>query len=823
MIILIMIVAAAARLIALDSLPPGILYDTSSNGVSVLNILYNGERPFFINYMGAPEPLILYLQAVSVWIFGATPFALRIVTALASIASVGALYACAHEFVRDRRIALVASFALAVSLELMHFARFGQRATLVPLVEPLLLYFTWRGWRNGSGRDFVAAGVVLGISLYTYLSALMLPIILAILWVHQFFFARARWQGRFKPAFVLVAVSAIIALPRVLFQLMYPSVAFFRASQVSLFQNPEVQKLGLGRVILERLIEYAKMFGVDWQGGSFKQPLFEPLLFVFFLVGVAICLIRWKRLEWFWAPVALTIMFLPDLLGANEPIPNRYRTVGIIAPAFFLVGAGAITLLDVLRPRRSAYRFGSALLVLLLVVSGARAFYTYFVDYPAGRSTNDETAGFYTSGIEVAEAAWIAQQTDPVYLPLNEYARPPTHYLVGARAGRLRSALRPDGSLDPSASASSAWVVLPLDNLRPRTEGLIYVHDPSSYVLIKNATVYVLPPTVQGKPTVEARLAARQPNQVIRDRSGAVVANAYRIDVSNTPFEFSPLQQKPIQMSEGIELMNMELGTSRIQPGEIIPLSLSWRISHTTADNDGIFVHLIDTKEEVVANADVLPVLNAYPTYLWKPGEIVPTHHQIKVPARTQPGKYTVEIGMVNGMNQDRLDVLDAQGKPVDSRVIVGTVKVAPRKPIAYNPSHVQNANFGGQVMLTGYDLQRTDAPGVFRVSLYWQSLAEMPRDEHLFVHVLDGSDKIVAQADHEPQNGNYPTSIWDVGENVRDDFTIVLPGDIPPGNYRVQVGWYDLETGTRLARTDATNPLETDAVILSSPLEVTH
>jgi hypothetical protein len=62
-------------------------------------------------------------------------------------------------------------------------------------------------------------------------------------------------------------------------------------------------------------------------------------------------------------------------------------------------------------------------------------------------------------------------------------------------------------------------------------------------------------------------------------------------------------------------------------------------------------------------------------------------------------------------------------------------------------------------------------------------------------VHVTDPQGNILAQADAQPLGGRYPTSAWSVGDTVVDEHVL----RVPPGDHRVAVGLYLLETGRRL------------------------
>ncbi len=133
--ILVLLVAALTHWFALDAVPPGIKYDTTSLGVYALNVLYNGAHPFYVNPSGAPEPLMVYLQSVAIFFFGASTFTLRFLSATYGVIVVALLYALAKEMTRDYRIALIAAFTLAVAVEPINVMRTGVRATLVPLIE----------------------------------------------------------------------------------------------------------------------------------------------------------------------------------------------------------------------------------------------------------------------------------------------------------------------------------------------------------------------------------------------------------------------------------------------------------------------------------------------------------------------------------------------------------------------------------------------------------------------------------------------------------------------------------------------------------------
>ncbi len=808
----VLLIAAWARLYALETMPPGMHYDLASKGVYALDILWNDARPFFIRVAGAPEPLMIYLQAASVWLLGPSITALRLVSALAGILSVALLYALAYQVTRDRRLALVAALALASSPELVHNTRMGLRFTLVPCIQAAVLWFFWRSWQSRTRCDSVWTGIFLGLGFYTYLSALLLPLVVLSLWLYQFWIKRLPWREHLSTIVWTLFMATLVALPRLVFQWQYPQMASLRASQVSILQNPALASSGLGMIILTRLVEYVKMFGIEWQTSAFARPLFDSFLCVIFLLGWGVCLWRWRHLEWFWAPLTLVMMLLPDLLAASEPALNRFRLIGIFVPTFFCVGVGACWILDQVRQRWRVW--GYVALGVVLLGNAARGLGNYFI-LGAADLAPSEVTDFNVNRTDLLIAEWIVQQRMPVYLPLNTYARPPMHFGIGTRAPRLQG-----GCIEQIPE--QAWMVLPRDLARPRTEGPVYSHDPWSFVLIQEDMVCLLPPTAPDLPTVETQLRARQPDTWIRDEQGEIIAWAYAVHSANNPLHPRPVTASaPIRFADGITLLAATLDTPRVQPGESIGVTLFWQATQRLRTSYAIFVHLLDVNEEVVLNADVLPALGAYPTDLWKPGDLIPTHHLLRVPRWVRAGKYRIEIGLYGELDHNRLNILDDQGNPRDTRVMVGSVKIASRQSPTYDPPYAQRANFGDVIALTGFSLEPTRTPRVFQLVLYWYARTHLERDYTVFVHVLDAAGNIVAQADHQPQDGHYPTSIWERGENVRDEVRLELPEHLPRGRYTIVVGWYNWETGARLPLYDVRSQPIGDALTLDLPLEL--
>jgi hypothetical protein len=105
--------------------------------------------------------------------------------------------------------------------------------------------------------------------------------------------------------------------------------------------------------------------------------------------------------------------------------------------------------------------------------------------------------------------------------------------------------------------------------------------------------------------------------------------------------------------------------------------------------------------------------------------------------------------------------------------------------------------NFDDLIALLSTDVVQTG--GVLDVTLTWQALAPIAQDYTLFLHVLDAADWIVGQVDAWPVQGTFPTSQWLAGVPITDRYHIPIAPDAVPGAYRLEIGWYLLDTMKRL------------------------
>lgn len=124
---------------------------------------------------------------------------------------------------------------------------------------------------------------------------------------------------------------------------------------------------------------------------------------------------------------------------------------------------------------------------------------------------------------------------------------------------------------------------------------------------------------------------------------------------------------------------------------------------------------------------------------------------------------------------------------------------------------------FGAIIRLHSYRLQSDSiaAGAILRVQFVWSALEKLDPRYKVFLQLLDAEGVLVAQRDSEPGGGSALTRSWAPGEPVLDNHGLLIPNDLPAGEYRLIAGLYDRnDPGARL-ELDGENALELGRILV--------
>jgi len=123
-------------------------------------------------------------------------------------------------------------------------------------------------------------------------------------------------------------------------------------------------------------------------------------------------------------------------------------------------------------------------------------------------------------------------------------------------------------------------------------------------------------------------------------------------------------------------LLDAQIGRPEMRPNETLDVKLKWQgLRQWNADYTA-FVHLIGPDGKLHGQVDQWPLDGTLATRDWSPGRVVDDPYHVPLAGDAPPGTYQIEVGWYLLATLRRLPVVDAEGRPVDDRVIVGTVTV---------------------------------------------------------------------------------------------------------------------------------------------------
>jgi len=131
-------------------------------------------------------------------------------------------------------------------------------------------------------------------------------------------------------------------------------------------------------------------------------------------------------------------------------------------------------------------------------------------------------------------------------------------------------------------------------------------------------------------------------------------------------------------------LLDAKIEQAEINAGDELQLTLLWQALTKVEIDYTVFVHLLDTSDNLVAGHDAQPVAGHYPTSIWSSDEQILDRHVLPTPASLPPGQYRLAIGLYHQPSGERLLVhyndghndghndgqADPQGRLILSRTI---------------------------------------------------------------------------------------------------------------------------------------------------------
>jgi mannosyltransferase len=255
----------------------------------------------------------------------------------------------------------------------------------------------------------------------------------------------------------------------------------------------------------------------------------------------------------------------------------------------------------------------------------------------------------------------------------------------------------------------------------------------------------------------------------------------------------------PLSASLGDKVMFLgySLLSREVYAGDILQLTLFWQALTALDERYVVFIHVLDAEGHIVGQRDTEPGGGAMLTTTWQPGQTIADNYGVLISPGTPPGEYQVRVGMYALDSGTRLPVRQAGQSPSDSLVLEPIRVLRPKAPPPLDALDMQyqaGPDYG-DLKLLGYDLYKLGYahqkeeplhPGdVLHLDLYWRAMNTPDTDWQLGLQLVEKGGQNWA-IEEEPIGGSHGTSLWQVGEVVRDQHDLLIPPDIPAGRYRL-------------------------------------
>ncbi|WP_420629318.1 hypothetical protein [Candidatus Leptofilum sp.] len=234
-----------------------------------------------------------------------------------------------------------------------------------------------------------------------------------------------------------------------------------------------------------------------------------------------------------------------------------------------------------------------------------------------------------------------------------------------------------------------------------------------------------------------------------------------------------PIQHRLNATSSSATLLGSNLDRTEAAPGDSVLVTLFWKAQAETA----VTLSLVDEDGTTVANWPI--TLPEFGAGAWRSQPL------LQLPVRLADGNHHWQLAFPNGQT-----------------IRWGELTITAPERLLEMPE-VETAvgiTLSEQATLVGFSLDEASlaAGETLNLELVWQAETELSESYRVFVHVLDGDGRIVAQSDAPPAGWTRPTTGWLPGEFIIDQHTITLPATLPPGDYTVTTGLY-LPNASRL------------------------
>ncbi|MEJ2557231.1 MAG: hypothetical protein P8186_13565 [Anaerolineae bacterium] len=667
---------------------------------------------------------------------------------------------------------------------------------LAVLVQVACLAAIWRSLHAPRRSTGLLAGILLGLTAYTYVPFKLTPFVLLIYFLldraargPESFLAR-----HFQRLVTIAAIGGAFYVPILVTLVAQAGQVGQRAGQFT-FVSPAIHGGNPWATVLRSSVgNVAGFLPLTRHIGDYAiVKAMDDLTALLFVVGLIVVLARWRQPEFLLLPVWWTVMLVPSIIAPEGAIPHLRRAIGTAIPTFALTGLGLVIPFTALARRQVSWRrlaiIGSALIIALIsLVVRARDTYTnYYL-----RVLNDEAVALTNHIYDFELAEVMATEGD-----------------------------RDTGYVLPVDSASGA--------LFPESSTLAFIYQgQATYAYIWDDETQLmdeLERLAQGKARIGlvrwkvSKHTGADPKHVFDYAlekwgvfDGQTVHRYFDVDYFSSEADAATIASvslipKDVSFERRLTLAGVAMDEN-VVAGDLLWAELAWRKTADFSTNYQVALGLEDAAGHVVGRVNK-PLLNNLwhqGTGEWMVSAEERDYYLVRVDPATPPGTYRLKVVLYAGEGDRRRLAPLLPGAGADLAVTLGEVMVKP--PLT--PPEVTtlpipqrlDLEAGEGLRLLGVDpgFAGPVRPGDrMTLSLWWQTQEPLSKNLAVMVGIGQG-EHAWSLSEPQPLGGaSYPTPDWPTGAVVRTFVDLRLPAAVETGDYNLGLRLLDIESGAPL------------------------
>ena len=676
--VVLLLLAWGLRLCLLETVPPGWRDDALINIHALSGEVLDGRFPLYFTGASGHEPLYHYLHAGVHAVLGFNVLSGQILSIMLGTLSVALTYTLTRRLF-GRSTATIASLTLATSFWSLMYSRTAIRHISLPPFALAIFCVLWRLLEqkpkhfesariqtsvlvNSGFAQSAILGTLLGLSLYTYPAARLLPALIVMFTAYLALVRRELFNRHWRGLLLSLAITAALAVPL--------GVAIAQGSSETAAQGigadarlaelaVPLRELQAGnpRPLLENVLKTLGMFHAtgdpEWLYNVSGRPVLNPLGGALLWIGVTLCLFRWRQPRYAFLLLWLASGLLPAFL--STPAASLSHTI-LAQPIAYILPALALSEARRWIAKRD-WGFGirktlptvtyCALVILFLVTNAARDVWDYFHTWPEE---------------EIVRILYRADYRE---------------------AARYLNTHPEKTDVAISSGLMGPWDRLALDVDIRREEVAVRLFNP------ERALMWV----AEGTPATVLLVGWPHPAPLFDRYLGTAgqlpqtISPSLRLHaLPDAPTSHPTDIGSPARFANNLELIDVHwVDRASLAPGKEAVLVTVWRV---TAPVDlppmpivanppppgvysgprlAVFTHLLASDGTTIDGDDGIWV----DPLTIQPGDRFLQAHFLVLPPDPPAGPYTLELGLYDPMTGERWAVLGSEGQPAADRVLL--------------------------------------------------------------------------------------------------------------------------------------------------------